>query len=84
MAGFGQTLGIWLAAVAVAVVAPPSAAVGWLCLASGLASCMGLGLWHRRRGRVDTAVGSFAGLVAWPVIIGVVVGAIAAVALSSE
>lgn len=67
-----QTLGIWLT-VSLLIWLWPHVAIPWAGAGLGVLSCVLLGQWHRRRGRVDTAVGAFTGTVLWPVIIGVAV-----------
>ncbi|SNY42604.1 hypothetical protein [Paractinoplanes atraurantiacus] len=68
-AGLGQTAAIWAAVVIVAL-SVPDGAVALTGVLVGLLACVVLGVWHRRRARADSAVGAFAGVVLWPVLIG--------------
>jgi hypothetical protein len=69
LAGLGQALGIWLAALLVAPFVR-HLAVAWAAVIAGVLACILLGQWHQRRGRVDSAVGAFTGAVLWPAVIG--------------
>ena len=70
--GLSQTLSVWLT-VSLLIWLLPHVAVPWAGIGLGVLSCILLGQWHRRRGRVDAAVGAFTGVVLWPVIIGVAI-----------
>ena len=78
--GLAQALAIWLALLAgTAAVREPAFAWGAVC--AGGVLCVLLGQWHRRRGRADTAVGAFTGVLLWPLLIA---GCLLAVGIVAE
>ncbi|WP_169792475.1 hypothetical protein [Actinoplanes rectilineatus] len=67
--GMTQALAIWIVAAAGLLLVPNPVAAGAF-LGGALLACLILGAWHRRSGRADTSVGAYAGLILWPVALG--------------
>jgi hypothetical protein len=67
--GLAQTAAVWLAMMFFAwLIRHP--ATPWVCIGIGLLAGLLLGVWHRRHGRRDSAVGAYTGAAAWPLLIG--------------